>query len=606
MRNRKNEILGVLLGGGGGYFLATYLNFKFVYLTAIVIGCLILFCFYKNIKRAYTPRKEIFLIGLFSVLLSICIILGFHIQVANIYRGTIEENYIVPYCFEDLIAFVFISVGIFEIVQCIFRMQREQKIGRIVYCDNKIEVYSIIIVALVLFVAWLPYLFVYSPGFVFNDTIASIEQALGWEALNNHHPIVYTLFIKFCFKIGNFLGDNTIGCIIYCLIQMLYMSIALSYLINWLHKRFDINKNWLIVLIAFYGVTPYFAQMSIAMWKDPIFSVTLVLLTLIIMDIILGKDNRKKMIYFLKYIVFLFIMIFSRNNGIYIAFFISISCILLSFLKARKIIHKVLRRIAISTLFVVIISQVIMGPIYNSLGIRKEKVESYGIFLNQMARVVAYEGEMTEEDRDYMNRLLPLELYKNKYFPCCVDLLKWDKDFNSDVLEEDFFKHYFSMFVSNPRIYFEAWELQTYGFWTINCEEINYYPGNITGGVPINCDPKNKGEFLERYGIKAGKYVEHEVLTKIFPKDDMALPIGLINWGVILLILFILLQKKEILLGALMPTVGLMITLIIASPIAYWPRYGAAMQYLLPFYITLFLVDRLKKQNITQEGKSNG
>ena len=71
-----------------------------------------------------------------------------------------------------------------------------------------------------------------------------------------------------------------------------------------------------------------------------------------------------------------------------------------------------------------------IGPVYTKLDLNGEPVESLGIFLNQMASVVAYDGDMTEEDREYMNGLLPLENYKDTYRPCVVDLLKWDQNFS--------------------------------------------------------------------------------------------------------------------------------------------------------------------------------
>ena len=41
---------------------------------------------------------------------------------------------------------------------------------------------------------------------------------------------------------------------------------------------------------------------------------------------------------------------------------------------------------------------------------------------------------------------------------------------------------------------------------------------------------------------------------------------------------------------ALAPSLGLIATLLLASPIWYWPRYGAAVQFLLPVYLMFFLL----------------
>ena len=45
---------------------------------------------------------------------------------------------------------------------------------------------------------------------------------------------------------------------------------------------------------------------------------------------------------------------------------------------------------------------------------------------------------------------------------------------------------------------------------------------------------------------------------------------------------------------AIAPTLGLAITLFVATPYAYWQRYGLAQYYLVPFYI--FIVVYLLKE----------
>lgn len=593
--NLRKDVVHIVLAGVSGHFIASYLHFRFEYLVALLVLCIILFCIRTNEKQKFNSKVSVIFIGIFSSLLSFAIILGDHIHTQDTYYGTIMENYIIPYTLVDVVAFFFIAFGIFEMAKSIyFWHANNKKLKKYQFCiENKISYKVVIIVAVCLFFAWLPYLLVYFPGYIFGDTMSSIAQALGNEPLNNHHPVCYTLFIKLCFKIGRIFGGNTVGCVLYCVIQMVYMSLSISYLICWLFFRMNLRKIHLIALGGFYGVIPYFAQMSIAMWKDPIFGVTLVVITLMIMEAILSRGAviQKDKFFGIKYVFLLLVLIFVRNNGIYIAFFMSVVFIIMSIYMRKDLICNALKKMAIFTILVALTAQFITGPLYDKLGIEKEKVESYGIFLNQMARVVACEGKMSEEDREYMEQLLPLELYKSVYTPCCVDSLKWNSNFDSSVLEENFFKRYFSMFKKNPRIFFEAWELQTYGFWTINCDEVNYYSRNIVGGVPRNYYLEYK-DVLEEYDIKVGKYVNSELLTKVFPIEDIGIPIGIINWCVVLLVIFLILRKQELLVIALTPTIGLMITLIVASPIHYWPRYAVAEQYLIPFYIALFVCSK--------------
>ena len=69
---------------------------------------------------------------------------------------------------------------------------------------------------------------------------------------------------------------------------MVYIALCLGYFICWLwNKGMPIKAGW--VMVAFYGLSPFFACNSIAMWKDPIFSATICVWTLVIFDFVLSE-----------------------------------------------------------------------------------------------------------------------------------------------------------------------------------------------------------------------------------------------------------------------------------------------------------------------------
>ena len=210
-----------------------------------------------------------------------------------------------------------------------------------------------------------------------------------------------------------------------------------------------------------------------------------------------------------------------------------------------------------------------------------------------MASVVAYDGDMTEEDREYMNGLLPLENYKDTYRPCVVDLLKWDQNFSQKYLNEHlngFMKTYISMFIRNPYTYIEAWALNTYGYWALNRWELNTDANNIYKG---NLGDIENGE---NYGIVPHSLLEIQKvdLKSIFEIGDAPVALAILTWFVFLIVLLIIKKQKGGLGLAIAPTLGLAITLFVATPYAYWQRYGLAQYYLVPFYI--FIVVYLLKE----------
>jgi len=116
------------------------------------------------------------------------------------------------------------------------------------------------------------------------------------------------------------------------------------------------------------------------------------------------------------------------------------------FISKKDIVVPGMKRLFASTACVLLAAGIITGPVYTRLGLDGEPVEGLGIFLNQMARVAAYDGDMSDADREYMDQLLPLEKYRDTYRPCVVDRLKWDGDFSQEYLNESlggFMKTYF-------------------------------------------------------------------------------------------------------------------------------------------------------------------
>ena len=246
-------------------------------------------------------------------------------------------------------------------------------------------------------------------------------------------------------------------------------------------------------------------------------------------------------------------------------------------------------RVALSCLCVIICYMTITGPVYKALNVTpSEKAESIGILLNQMARVAALDGDMTESDKEYLNSILPYESYKTVYTPTCTDSLKWNSSFDNEALENDFFKHWFSLLVQNPRVYFESWELQTFGFWAVN-QPLPREAENISGGVPRNTTSTYAAD-LDIYQINAENKLGHDSLRDVFTQDNYSVPISIILWVLILLSICLCLSGRKSWLIALIPSLALLATLVIASPIWYWPRYGAAVQFLIPFYIALVVL----------------
>lgn len=602
-REDKYAIIKYLLIFVETYLISKYLQWPFAFIWQIVLLLISCLLYKKSYELENNNKIETAVLFIVAVIGAINILIGSHIHVEIPYQGTMKNNYFYSFYSIEYLYLIFITSGIFRFISQLYTIIKNKNNDRISsyktyeFILNKKALKSIFLYALILFIMWLPYLLIYYPGFIFGDTISSIEQGLHIIPYNNHHPFFYTMFITYCIRITQYFGakDCTLGCALYCIIQMIFLSLTYSYYTWWLDKKFKLHPVVRYLLIFIFGSTTYIATYSIAMWKDPIFTAALIGLTIQLYQFI---DSHGKVMTSKRWIVltalFTIISIFSRNNGLYIMIFVSFWIILLLIknkIQKNSHIMKPLRNLLILFVTIILFSQLITGPIYKKYDIKGEKIESVGILMNQMARVVAYNGKMSASDRAYMNAILPIKQYKTKYHPCCIDLLKWDSEFNAKIIEKDFFKHWFSIFKDNPRLYFESWVLQTYGYWTLNANDIMISTKNISFGVPRNTSDKYAKQMPFKINFK--NLTHHDSLRELFTLDDWSVPVGICYGIIFLLTIYILLLIlfKSSTMSILPFTLvhGLMITLSIASPINYWPRYGLLIQLLLPLYIFIFI-----------------
>lgn len=590
----KRKITNIIFSFVSSICLLKYLQINWSGWKCLGIAIFMFMLFQSNsVNKIITKRKQDIVLLVFSMITSITLVLSAHIHVGTIYTGLKDVNYVIPYSLNDVIALIVLTIACLYFWKAVISLVILA--GKRININNDITSKKIWLISSVgLFVAWIPYLLVYYPGYIFGDSLNSIWQIKGIVPWNNHHPLLYTFFIKICIEIGESIGNITFGCAIYTIIQMLYLAVALGYMIYWIRKK-SMPKIFVGGTFCMFAFVPFYAQLSIVMWKDPIFSVTIAIWTLMLTDFIFSRGHVKNKLKFaVEHIVVTLMICFFRNNGIYII--ISVECIILfvCFLIKNKFFIKRLRELVLYNAIVIIVIMIITGPIYSRLNLKGETVESFGVFLNQMARVVAMDGDMSTKDEEFMNNLLPLDMYSEKYYPCCIDLLKWDENFNEQYLEEhqkDFFITWFSMFVKNPICYFESWELMTIGYWGINQWEFNNDDKNITKGDLTVIDK------VDNCGITPKNLLENKWIDfqKIFKYKDASINLALINWFVLFIMIVLIGKRKYSWLIILAPSLGNIATLLIASPYAYWQRYGLVEYYLAPVYVVI-VIYALKKR----------
>lgn len=213
-------------------------------------------------------------------------------------------------------------------------------------------------------------------------------------------------------------------------------------------------------------------------------------------------------------------------------------------------------------------------------------MESYGIPLQQVARVIAYDGNINNVEEEFVNDIIPVEKLKTVYTPQLVDSIKWNEDFNDNFFEnhkKEFLKVWFSLFKKNPRIYLESWCLSTYGYWSLNTWSLNYFQANISqGNLEYIKDNDNCGVYNTNL-LENPKIDLKKAFSLFTPTPSIAICI----WIALFMLFYMWVNKRRKYIILLIPVLGNWLTLLIATPIAYWPRYALSILYMFPVILSI-------------------
>ena len=429
-----------------------------------------------------------------------------------------------------------------------------------------------------LFLCMFPYLLAHWPGLIYGDSMCSIYQFEGEMGYYDQFPVAYTLFIGVFLSAGKVLFHSiTAGCALYSLFQMAVISAGCAYIVVWLFMK-NVNRKLLYFVVLFYALSPMFPLFGISMWKDPLFSMALAIYCLKLFDIVTGMDGgRQGWRTVLPLLGLLAVIGFFRSNGLYVILF-SVLILLICKLHFKKKLH-LTKQFWLAHALVIAAVVMVTGPVYTAAGVEKHSEESLSIPLQQLAAAVVYDGDMSEAEREVVDTILPLEDYRNVYQPGIVDVIKWNEDFNVEYVRGNrgkILKTWIGVGTKNPGIYLRAWSLNTFGYWAVNKWDLNQYVGNITrAGFP---------EDMDLMGIKFGDLLEGlpYVPEAMFSVATPTPAIALCAWMMFFAAAWAASRKRPADGILFIPCLASILTLILAAPDCYWPRYAFSVYYLLP------------------------
>lgn len=450
--------------------------------------------------------------------------------------------------------------------------------------NNKgLKVFLISFIIILLF--WIPYFLTFFPGLLSSDALGQLGWILNdFKGISDHHPVAHTLYVSIPYNIGYMIfGKISAGVACFSIFQMIIMSAIFSYLVYFLYKR-NINKYILLVVVSFYALLPVHAFYSITMWKDVIFGGLILLLTIETIKL-LEKRNELKAKDLTIFVIESILCNAFRNNSIYMYYLFAIATIII-FRKKIKIILPALL-IVFSTYYI------IKFPVLNYFNITRSSSSEYiAMPLQQIGRMAYKDVEFTKEEKELIDKIMPLEKLKEAYNPVTSDGIKFNKAYNRkefDNNKEKYFNLWLNLVIKHPSVALESYAVSTLGYW---------YPGVNFWAVYDGIDINDYGLETNSKAPKVINYLVNKMDSKDIPVLNMEWSIGLIFWTISLFGYIAIKRNKRILLYSFLPIMGIWLTMMIASPVYSEYRYVYCAFTTLPLLIVLpYLKENSKKVN---------
>ena len=556
----------------------------------LIIGIAI-FLFFKSFY--FKGKKNIVWFNILSILFSIFMVVGNSYNEINSWDFIFGSIPLFLISIVMLLGFYFLFYRgiyfIYEFVNNNSFIQTHAKNNKIL---NYIFVeHPFISTFIILLICWLPYIIAFYPGILSPDPSNQIKQFFGLDTqyreyvimldesvgITNHHPVMHTLLLGGCVKLGMMLGSANFGIFIFSMIQITLLISVLACTICYMKK---LNTPfWLRILtLSIYAFIPVFPFYSMSLVKDVMFSVFVMFYIILLFDLIKFSKEKysiKKMVIL---IILMLLIMLCRNNGIYL--------VVMSFPFLLFIDKKNRWRI-----LGVLIIPILIFEGYNKILLPAFKVtpgsirEMLSIPFQQTARYVKeYGDEVTSDEKQAIDKILGYDTLASRYEPEKSDAVK--NEYNKYATDEDlkeYFRVWFKQFIKHPTVYLEATINNTYGYFYPDAKNWYFYykydKRLEEAGIDYHYNSlKPVRTVLSSYG---------EVIPYI-PVIGNVVNIASSVWICMIIFVFLIYKKMYKYLIYLTPVISLVLVCI-ASPVNTYFRYAMPYVFSIPIIIAMFL-----------------
>ncbi len=271
-----------------------------------------------------------------------------------------------------------------------------------------------------------------------------------------------------------------------------------------------------------------------------------------------------------------------RSNGWY-AFLLALPFLLYGFRKKAKALYPML-------FLTLLCAAVVRYPVMSAFQVEQpDFIESVSIPTQQITAVICNGRALTEEETALIERVVDLTYIRDLYNPGFADNIKelvraGDQDYLV-AHKKDFFKLCLHLGLRYPCDYLSAYVKQTYGYWYPD----SFYLVAEAEGVSATDLGVSHTPLIGGPLVIKGKEIAIK-LGSMVPVYGTLWSMGVTCWILLFSICVVVIRRELYKLICYLPSVALLFTVLIATPVATEFRYVYFMVLCLPFYLITALL----------------
>lgn len=426
------------------------------------------------------------------------------------------------------------------------------------------------------------------PGTLCWDVIGQIEQVTKGTGYSTHHPLFHTLLVGGLTSLGQTVfGSYEVGLFLYMLLQMAMFVLALSFTISTLAKR-GLKAGYLVALLVLYCVTPLYTNIVSVAIKDVPYCAFVIGYVVLFAQLLETPDKIKNKKFLCGFVLLQIGVILSRNNGLPLVLLSGLLAFIYLY-KKYNLKEKIVYLLSGFVLSIGTAKLVLFVLMQLTNATEGSSAEMLSIPFQQTARYLQlYQNEIDLEEKEAIEAVLgDVSIVAAKYNPEISDDVK--ALFVKEATTKDILNYmgaWAKGFLKHPGVYFEAFFIHVYGWFTPVATNAIRYETTYT-------EIAQQGLFP---GAQKGLIFLYRFANKI-PVLGLLENIGAYVWG---MFLFIFYAKKNKEKGMVFATLPLVISLLVcmASPcFISHPRYGMPIICTLPFLYG-FMLSKTKEEAV--------